>query len=570
MTTKQIELFLVDRDPIFRLGFSVALEAFPDLVITAQEATAIATLGQLAQGIIPDILVIEFNLSDLDDSSFTAQEFCQRLRQNYPSLAVFILTSELGERELIFYKNLGIKGYIAKGSSVEAIVYALRQVAQGATYWQLQAESRPGWFKNTLARITNTGKQQIDADIAAIKNQLSSNDLSLIEQILLAGRKRELNVARWLANQISQEENDLIVEGESATKALPNSQQKQFDRVKSDSAVTKRDSNYLPPKFMLAVLEDDRIIAKIFNEVIAKISLGAINKTDFFLEIDVLRPQKKQELLYLILNYLGKTIESISFKSDLDYYFYLKEIWQQSTSDFFYNNYQKDIFIEEEQFTTILLAEFANIQNNLFLRLHWIEDLFNYLAQKQPITIDNVVYRHESPEAVNRVVTLVENLLITLANGVMQVILNNFADLEIFKYQLYHPSYRSSREIARFRNEISWRYRQDNYWEHPRNIFESRYRFFGLRNGKIVTLYIYAHRTEELYQLQGLPWLITIILEIRDAIAPRLQSVFSLVGSGLVFVLTQVIGRGLGLIAKGILQGIGSTFKDVRNSNKGK
>ena len=146
----------------------------------------------------------------------------------------------------------------------------------------------------------------------------------------------------------------------------------------------------------------------------------------------------------------------------------------------------------------------------------------------------------------------------------MQILLNYFADVESLKYYFYDPNYRSSREIARFRNEISWKYRQDKYWEHPRNIFESRYRFFVLNNGNIETLYLYASRVEELYQLEGLPWLTTIILESRDAIAPRLQSIFSLVGSSFVFVLTQVIGKGIGLIVKGVLQGIGSTLQDVR------
>ena len=70
MTTNKIELFLVDRDPIFRLGLSVALKAFPDLVIISQEDTAMATLGQLAQGIIPDILVIEMDSVECKNKRF--------------------------------------------------------------------------------------------------------------------------------------------------------------------------------------------------------------------------------------------------------------------------------------------------------------------------------------------------------------------------------------------------------------------------------------------------------------------------------------------------------------------
>ncbi|MGL5807112.1 MAG: DUF3685 domain-containing protein, partial [Xenococcaceae cyanobacterium] len=36
------------------------------------------------------------------------------------------------------------------------------------------------------------------------------------------------------------------------------------------------------------------------------------------------------------------------------------------------------------------------------------------------------------------------------------------------------------------------------------------------------------------------------------------------IGSGVVYLLTYVIGRGIGLIGKGIIQGIGNTFSETR------
>ena len=92
MTINQIELFIVDRDPIFRLGLSVALEEFPNLVIIAQEDSAIATIGKLAQGIIPDILVIDLNLTDLHTDGLTPQEFYQILKKTYPRLQIFFIS----------------------------------------------------------------------------------------------------------------------------------------------------------------------------------------------------------------------------------------------------------------------------------------------------------------------------------------------------------------------------------------------------------------------------------------------------------------------------------------------
>ena len=150
----------------------------------------------------------------------------------------------------------------------------------------------------------------------------------------------------------------------------------------------------------------------------------------------------------------------------------------------------------------------------------------------------------------------------------MQVILNNFYDLEVFKYKLYQAEYRSDRALARFRNQLSWKYRQENYFVHPQNIFESRHRLFVINAGGIRTMYVYAPRKDELEQLTGIPWFSTMVIEVRDAIAPLVRKLIALAGSGVIFVLTQVVGKGLGLVGKGIIQGIGSTIKDIPRNQK--
>ncbi|MEJ1936129.1 DUF3685 domain-containing protein, partial [Nostoc sp. NIES-2111] len=128
-----------------------------------------------------------------------------------------------------------------------------------------------------------------------------------------------------------------------------------------------------------------------------------------------------------------------------------------------------------------------------------------------------------------------------------------------------------TRELERFRNDLSWKYRLNNYVNEAKAIFESRYELLVFAPRGIAQISIYAPRNAELAQLSGVPLAVTLGLEFRDAIAPRLQSLLSIVGSGIVFVLTQIVGRGLGLIGRGILQGIGSVSLDKNfKRNKGK
>jgi hypothetical protein len=126
----------------------------------------------------------------------------------------------------------------------------------------------------------------------------------------------------------------------------------------------------------------------------------------------------------------------------------------------------------------------------------------------------------------------------------------------------------STREIEKFRNSLSWKYRVKNYITEPKEIFESRYELFVLAPRGVAKVSIYAPRREELVQLSGIPFVVTLALEFRDAIAPRLRAAVAFVGSGVVYVLTQVVGRAIGLIGRGILQGIGSTSLSERKNKK--
>jgi hypothetical protein len=168
---------------------------------------------------------------------------------------------------------------------------------------------------------------------------------------------------------------------------------------------------------------------------------------------------------------------------------------------------------------------------------------------------------------------LLQNLIIQVANGVIQPLLNEFSDIEIVKHNFYDKRLMSSREITRFRNNLSWKYRRNQYIDEPQAIFESRYDLFVLSEIGIKKVAIYSPRRQELEQLQGTQLAVTIAYEFRDAIAPRLRGTVGWVGKGVVYVLTQVLGRGIGLILRGVIQGVGSAWQDTwfgKNGERGK
>jgi hypothetical protein len=194
-----------------------------------------------------------------------------------------------------------------------------------------------------------------------------------------------------------------------------------------------------------------------------------------------------------------------------------------------------------------------------------VSDLFSYLLFATPLVIDNMSFVVGSLEAKERAEVILQNLIIQVANAVVQPLLNQFADLEFIKQNYYDRRLISTREIERFRNDLSWKYRAKTYFEEPRQVFESRYELLLIVPRGIAKTSIYAPRNQELAELSGIPLVVTLALELRDAIAPRLQAVVSFVGKGIIFVLTQVVGKTIGLIGKGVLQGLGGSWQESKN-----
>lgn len=549
MTKDKIKLFIVDYDSIFRLGLRTAIAQYADFEIVGDRSVNNDTLRELTRGLILNVLVIGISY---DSDSESSLELIQQLRQLYPQLPLFVLTPNLPERQLAKIKSWGVRGYCDRSSSINTIVEGLRAVAYGNTYWQSDRTS-PKLWQQALSRLSKTGRIELEQTLQEIEEKLTNPNLSDWERVFLVGRKRELLTARWLSNRLVAEE--IVLE--------------ELEKIEpSTTEIVPVSSIELAPLPVFA----DSANKSIFERVVTDIQIGLNNRTKIPLEIDILQPAVQKNLCHLIVQRLSETIVRVPISNTLEqnYTPYFLDLWQWCTENFFTRHYGKLIAEEEQQLAIVINREFEIVNQNIFRYIYGVPELFEYLLGKPGLTLDNIAYQSDDPEAIARIEFLLHNLIVNLANGVMQVILNNFYDLEVLKYRLYKSQYRSDRELARFRNQLSWKYRQEYYFTHPQNIFDSRHRLFVLSGGVIRTMYIYAPRKAELEQLTGIPWFSTITIETRDAIAPLVRKLIALAGSGVVFVLTQIIGKGLGLIGKGIIQGIGSTIKDVPYNKRNK
>lgn len=585
MSPDTIKLFLIDDDPIFRRGFRAILQDYPDLEVIAAADTAaealqiLATLSQ--QDREPDLIVLELSLGGYLSEEISGVQLCQQLVREYPDLPIFVLSANPRPEELIAARISDIKGYSPKGVAIAELVTALRGVKLGQTYglesiptssftskqFQQQSLSRR---RKWLTRIRKSGLGQIEESLTKVKRQLEKERSPWLDWLFWSGRYRELLAAKWLVKRILP--NSSVVTSQNLVRQpVKRNNPEQVALVPANiSSLDLGKAKFLGDR------SENSITATVFERTLAKIQLGVKNLAEIPLEIDILQADKKRELLYLVLNQVKKVSDRIQISQKsyeqlaAEIEIIVRDLWKEPSRDFFCKYYPQTAETNKYDLINRLLEEDVIIQAELLDKIPLVLELFAYLIYKKPLIVNNVAYRSSdsftSLESIKIPEILIQNLIIQIANGVMVMILNNFSAVEAIKQNLYDKRFISSREIARFRNKLSWRYRQEKYFEEPKSIFESKYRLLFFNGKSIKKMFVYAPRQEELDQLSGIPWLTTIALETRDSIAPLLRSVVAFVGNGLVYVLTQVIGRGIGLIGRGIIQGIGNTLQDNRYS----
>jgi len=464
--------------------------------------------------------------------------------------------------------------------AIADLVEVIRQVSAGQKYWdpsiQLLAltqnpariqPSPPGTLSSLLYNSSVPGLQAMEDSLAGLTAQLQIPTLSWFERAFIAGRRREILAARWLANRLLP----------APAPAAPVK-----ERLQTTSSATRSAALKLYSKTDNSEVQSKTLKSTLFETTARKLQSNLQNVTGIPLETDILRPEKKRELFYLVLRKLEAILDDLRFSQVQPSLLaekrltILQDLWQATTTDFFGKYYTLQTsrhtssgVTRNTEIVPTLLQDAEIVQAALLNKIPLVEDLVACLLFQAPLEIDHWVYPPDSLETVIRAEALLQNLIIQVANGVLQPLLNHFADVEVIKQSFYHKDLISTREIEKFRNALSWKYRLRSLIHEPKEIFESRFRLFVLREWGLDQTSIYVSRSQELQQLSGLRLGVTIALELRDAVAPPLRSVVAFLGKGAVYLLTQVIGRGIGLIGRGIVQGIGNSWQDIRFSRKG-
>ena len=393
-----------------------------------------------------------------------------------------------------------------------------------------------------------SGLQQINDDLEAIRILLDpppSNPLSIF---ILLGRQRELNQAKSLLNFLWGPMRVSI----TSYKPFTNTIEKVTEPTNYDIEIN------LKKKDPISIWEE--LYSKVENSIQNEI----LNSTGNLLALEGIKPSFQKELFVSLLNQLNDVLKQI--REQKDQHDNLNNLWielqtkiRQQALRSVVGSYIKLPFSESVISVADELLARANL-NDIDEELPKPSSILDPLILNKPVLIEGQFTPSDSPPALIHLEILIQNWIIRTAEIISAEIISISSEWPEFRNYTLKKKYISTRELEKLRNQLNSQNQLQSLIKRPIRLYESKRLLYTLNQNEIETLIINESRDEELYKLGWWQQQVALLIEARDAIAPQLQTLVKYLGDLMVVLLTKVIGRGIGLVGKGIAQGMGRSL----------
>lgn len=126
-----ITTVVVDDHPALRVGVVHVLDSVEDIVVAGEAGDGHQlwrTLEALATP--PDVLLLDLSMPD-----FSIFRTLPKLRRQYPDMCILIVSMEKSKDYVLRVVKAGIDGYLLKEEPLDVYPVAVRQVAEGKTFY---------------------------------------------------------------------------------------------------------------------------------------------------------------------------------------------------------------------------------------------------------------------------------------------------------------------------------------------------------------------------------------------------------------------------------------------------
>jgi len=424
-----------------------------------------------------------------------------------------------------------------------------------------------------------SGLQQIDAELRSCDFFLDPPPANPLAQLLLEGRRRELLAARgfllWLwgpmqlawRNGESSGTTDLKEFG-AMPRMIRSARRQGHQPTPVTGSLSLASASGGTAQVGVSLTLRQRTADGIWEALRDRLSQaagdGPSNRSGALLALDGLHPDRRRDLLMALLEQfeqLRRRLQQQELKGEA-----LMEIWNELQPELrrqalrrmagSYVQLPSEGKLRPVADTLVAAAEMDLIDPEQPDPMA----MLTTLLQARPLLVEGRLLGPDEPQAVLYLEMLLANWLVRSAELISAEVLAVCADWPELRRYLLRPDLLATRNLERLRNQLNAQQRWSSWITRPVQLYESRRPLYRLEGGAIETVTLTEPRDRELRQLPWLQQLVTLALEARDALAPQLQNLIRALGDLLVVVLTQVVGRAIGLVGRGIAQGMGRSL----------
>ncbi len=474
-----------------------------------------------------------------------------KLKQRWDKSPVLIVIPrgiKLASSDLL---NLGSEGII-QDPTVDILEESINILLQGGRVFKLNNGSSSNIKSENSSYglgywLLTSGLAQINQDLHIIELLITKGSSNPFYMFILLGRKRELLTSRkllyWLWGPI-----EMLIEPKSNNISFI--ENKKTYKYQTDLTIPNSES--------------ETILNIIYNKLENKLQKNLSNTTSELLALDSLNSTRRNNLFNtllcefrMVINKI-KNIDKKEAKVETSLDIFSPEL-RKNTLRKFINSYERLLKNGKEISIIEYLLENAELDATDD-ELPSIDLILEPILNNKPILLEGEYLSIEDPRALNNLEMLILNWIIRTAEIISAELISLCSEWpELRKYMLVE-GLTSTRELERRRNQINTKNQLHEVFRKPVRLYESKRSYYTVENNQITKLIYIEPRDIELRNLEGIQKNIAFIIELRDALAPQIQAVIQYTGDLIVLILTKVIGRSIGLIGKGIAQGMGKNL----------
>ena len=490
--------------------------------------------------------LILFCLDDIELSNSIKLEIL-RLKERWdqsPILIIIPKSIKLSSSDLMTFGSEGV----IQDPTIELLKDTINIILGGGRVFKINNETnyKESSFNNSYGLghwLLTSGLSQINRDLHKIDHMIEKQSINTFYLFILIGRRRELLTAKrlilWLWGPL-----EVLIESPVKNNIKP------INKYNTDITIKNSSSKELWKVIYKRVnekIQDDLINST--DELVALYSLNSFKRhnllktllQEFSIIINKLDSMNDQEERFEdILQSITPELRANTLRNFIDSYDHLlKNGVEVSISDFLVDNAQLDILDDELPSIALIIDPILN---------------------NKPIQIDGEYISTEDPRCVIQLEMLILNWILRTAEIVGEEIISSCSEWPELRKYFLNKELVSTRELERKRNHINTKNQIQNLFRKPVRLYESKRLYYTVKNNTIEKIIIFEPRDDELKKLDWAQRQIAFIIELRDALAPQVQATIQYLGDLIVLILTKVVGRSIGLIGRGIAQGMGKNL----------